>query len=226
VLGVLRKPRAHRQHVRSESKQLASGIPYEREHLLKFGDLGEDVHLVEHDHDLLAPVADRCEKEPLRFGERTVGRGDEENEVRSGDKVRREPLMLSQDRVRPWRVDNVYLLQQLHRCRHHAETVGADSACHAVAVLQHLNLVGRRCHTFLQQGLSDESVDESAFSRVELADDDEDEQLVKLAHRRGQGGLVTARRAELGQRVAEAREQLACVCEMSFGLSIQHAQHA
>ena len=74
--------------------------------------------------------------------------------------------------------------------------------------------------------LSEEGVDEGAFSGVELADDHQEEQLVELAHRRGQRGLVVASGAELGQRVAQGREQLARVGKLSFGPGIENAQHA
>jgi hypothetical protein len=57
-------------------------------------------------------------------------------------------------------------------------------------------------------------------------DDYKDEELVELAHRRRECGLVTAWRAELGQRVTEAFEQLPGFREMSFGFSLQHAPHA
>ena len=106
------------------------------------------------------------------------------------------------------------------------QTVWTGPAGHGVAVLQHLDLRGGRRHPFLQQHLSEESVDEGALARVELADDHQEEQLVELAHRRGQRGLVVVGRAELGQRVAQGREQLACVCKLSFGPGIENAQHA
>ena len=37
LLGLLRKARAHRQHVGIESEQVPSGIPHEREHFLELG---------------------------------------------------------------------------------------------------------------------------------------------------------------------------------------------
>ena len=70
-----------------------------------------------------------------------------------------------------------------------------------------------------------ERVDERALSGVELADDHQQEELVELAHRRGQRGLVVAGGAEPGQRVAQGGEQLACLRQLSFGPGVENAQH-
>jgi hypothetical protein len=72
------------------------------------------------------------------------------------------------------------------------ETVWTGPSSHSVAVFQHLDLRGCRRHPLRQQSLAEQGVNESAFSRIELAADDQEEELIELADRRGQRGLVGA----------------------------------
>ena len=44
-------------------------------------------------------------------------------------------------------------------------------------------------------------------------------------YRRGQRGLIVGGGAEPGQRVAQGREQVACVYKLSFGSRVENAQH-
>jgi len=67
---------------------------------------------------------------------------------------------------------------------------------HRVAVLEDVNLRGRRRHAFRHDLLAGERVDERALARVEFAHDDEQEELVELVDRCREGVLILARGAE------------------------------
>ena len=79
-------------------------LAHEAEHLLPVLRAGQDVDLVHHEHDLLAPLADLLEEAALALGERPVGAGDEEHEVGAGDEVAGELLVPPDDRVGARRV--------------------------------------------------------------------------------------------------------------------------
>ena len=186
----------------------------------------EEVHLVDDDHDLLAPVADGGEEESLRFRERTVGRGDEDDQVRPWNELGGEPLVLADDRVGPRGINDVDVAEQFDRRRHHLETVWSRAAGYGVGVLQPVDLRGCRRDPLRHESLSQQRVDEGAFSRVELANDHHEEQRVELPHGRGQRGLVVGGRPEPRQRVTQGGEQLASVRELIFGRRIEYARHA
>ena len=137
LLGLLRQPRAHRQHVGVESEQVPGAAFLTNVSTSSSSDgRAEDVHLVDDDDDLLAPVADGGEEEPLRLGERPIGRGDEEDQVRAGHELGGEPLVLADDRVGAGRVDDVDVAQQLdRRASPRCETVWTGPTGHGVAVL-------------------------------------------------------------------------------------------
>src|SRR5262249_37611973 len=81
VLRALRQPGAHAERDGCAAQQIAGGVAYEAEHLVDLRWRGEDVDLVDHDDDLLAPVTDRLQERTFRFGERAVGRRHEEHQV-------------------------------------------------------------------------------------------------------------------------------------------------
>ena len=71
----------------------------------------EDVDLVDDDDDLLAPAADLLEERALGFGERAVGGGHEQHEVRARDELRGDRFVLADDGVGAGRVDDVDVAQ-------------------------------------------------------------------------------------------------------------------
>jgi hypothetical protein len=89
-----------------------------------------------------------------------------------------------------------------------------------------LNLSGGRRNPFLEDGLAHQCVDEGALAGVELADDDHEEELVELADRCGERGLIIRGGAKLGERVAQRREQVARLSQLSFGVIVEHTEHA
>ena len=72
-----------------------------------------------------------------------------------------------------------------------------------VAVLQHVDLRGGRRHALPATLLPDERVDEGALAGVELADDDQQEELVELLDRSLERGLMLGRGVEPHQRGAQ-----------------------
>ena len=81
------------------------------------------------------------------------------------------------------------------------EQVGlADGLLGKVAVLEHGNDGGRRRHALLHQRLADQRVDERALAGVELADHDEQEQLVELGDGLIEGLLLIVGGVDARQR--------------------------
>ena len=118
--------------------------------------------------------------------------------------------------------------------RSRSNSTGAVTTCRPSGPISRVN-VSPYCNTWIcavvgvtpsaSRAWADEGVDEGAFAGVELADDHQEEQGVELLYRRGQRGLVVGGGAEPGQRVAQGREQVACVCKLSFGTGVENAQH-
>ena len=94
-----------------------------------------------------------------------------------------------------------------------------------VAVLQHVNPRGGRRDAFVKDGLAGKRVDERALAGVELADHDEQEELVELPDRRGQRRLVLRAGAESRQRVAELAKQLPSIVQLSLELGGEYTLH-
>ena len=67
----------------------------------------------------------------------------------------------------------------------------------------------RRGDAFLEDALADERVDERALAGVELADDDEEEELVELDEGGPERGRVVWRRGDCRELGSEIGEQVA-----------------
>ena len=74
-------------------------------------------------------------------------------------------------------------------------------------VLQQVHLRRGRRDAFLQHAAAEQRIDERALAGVELADDDDQEQLVELLHRSAEGVEVVGRRLEAHQHVAQLRQR-------------------
>ncbi len=181
-------------------------------------DLGrpQDVDLVDDQDDLLAPVANLLQEAALALGEGAVGRGDEEDEVAAGDELSRQRLVLAHDGVRAGRVHDGDLAKQLHRRGLHPHAILARPALGRLAVAQQVDLVGRRRHALRLERLAEQGVDESRLAGVELAGDDQQEQLVQLANRIDQSGAAGRVGGAVGQRVAQAAEGVAGLLQQRF----------
>ena len=95
-----------------------------------------------------------------------------------------------------------------------------------VAVLEHVDLRGRRRDAFLRDRAADERVDERALAGVEFADDDEQEELVELLDRAVERLLVFGRSIETRERRAEPREHASLLADqLILGAGQNPGQH-
>ena len=81
------------------------------------------------------------------------------------------------------------------------------------SVHQHVHARGGRRGALLQHPLADQRVDEGALAGIELADHDQQEQLVEAADRLGQRVLIGGLGPGARQRALQAAEALALVGE-------------
>jgi hypothetical protein len=84
-------------------------------HLLELLLALEQVGLVEHDDDLLAPVADALQEDALAFGEGPVSGGDEQDQVGARHKLGGDGFVLADNGVGARGVHDADLDQQLGR---------------------------------------------------------------------------------------------------------------
>ena len=217
VAGCLRLPRLARrdsEHLGAQAEQLAQLVAHELDHLLDVGRILQDVDLVDRDHHLLAPVADRLEELPLALRERPIGGGHEEHELRARHEVARQGLVTLDDGVRAGRVDDVHLAQELERQRDLLEVAAGGRALALGAVLDELDPRGGGGGPLLEHLLAEQGVDHRALARVELADHHQQEQLVELADGARERLLVLL-------RGPDAHEQHPQLCELSVQLPEQ-----
>ena len=188
-------------------------LAHEAEDLLPVFRAGEDVDLVHHEHDLLAPLADLLQEAALALGEWPVGGGDEEDEVGAGDEVAGELLVPPDDRVGPGRVHDVDLAQQLGRMGA-LQQVGLEELLGDLGpVAEEVDPVGGGGDPFREHALAEQGVDEARFAGVELAGHDQEEEtgelLARLAEAAEVVGLRRRRRSgrapRRGARAAPAR---------------------
>ena len=86
------------------------------------------VDLVEHEDELLPPLADVLEELPLRLRQRPVDRRHEQDQVRARDEVLGDLLMPLHDGVRARRVDQRDVAQELDRIELLDDVVGESAA--------------------------------------------------------------------------------------------------
>ncbi len=168
--------------------------------------LFEQVGLVEHDHNLFAPLLDRRQEGALALGEGPLGRGDEQHQVGAGDEVARQLLVAANDRVGAGRIDDRQLAQH----------IGGETACEQkplqrllgrhVAVTQQGDPVGRRRDALGQHLLAQQRVDEAGLPGVELARDHQQEQLVEVRDRLIERTHIAGR--DIGAEEFQRRAQL------------------
>src|SRR6185503_481084 len=89
----------------------------------------------------------------------------------------------------------------------------ADLPRHGVAVLQHVDLGGRRRHPLGDDPAAEQRVDERALAGIELPDHDEQEQLVELLDRPIERLLMFGSRVEAAEGDAQPREDAALLLE-------------
>ncbi len=129
-------------------------------------------------------------KEPLALGERPVGRGHEENQIRAWNEVAGERLVLPGDGVRSRRIDDLDVLENRDGSRNDLQGVAPPLARLALAVPDEGDALGGGCDAFLEYGFPEQGIDERALSGVELSRHDEEEELVELTDRGVERGGV------------------------------------
>src|SRR5918995_1923746 len=81
--------------------------------LLDLRSVGQEVGLVDNEQYLLAPVTDELEVPALALGEGPLGGGDEQHQITPRHETPGEFLVVADDRVGPWRIDDGQLTQEL-----------------------------------------------------------------------------------------------------------------
>ncbi len=113
----------------------------------------------------------------------TIGGGDEEHEIGARHELLGERLVLTDDRVRAWRVDHGDVVEKLGRVGPFDHTGGQHRFGHAVAVTQQIDDRRGRGHPFRHDGATGQRVDECRFAGIELADDHEQKERSELPGR-------------------------------------------
>ena len=214
LLRAQRQPRADREDLGTEAEQRARVVGARTRGLLDLPLPVEDVDLVDDDDDLLAPAAHLLEKRALGFGERAVGGGHEQHQIRSRHELGGDRLVLADDRVGARRIDDVNLAEDfgagaVMTCRLASRTCRSSVSPYWSTLICAVVGVTPSCGDLA----ADERVDEGALAGVELADDDEQEQLVELLDRAVERLLVLGRGIEARQRGAQSREDAALLAD-------------
>ena len=101
---------------------------------------------------------------PLAFRERSIRRGDEQDQVGFGNEVLGEGLVLPVEGVSAGGIDELNLAQKGERLGHHFDAVPVNGSRSLLAVDNSMNLPGRRRHTFFQRRAAEKGVEESALA--------------------------------------------------------------
>ena len=197
--GFEREAGANGEGGRGDAEQIVRVMLHKVEHLLLLGLGGQELDLVDHDHDLLAPVADLLQEGAFRFAEGSVGAGDEEDEVAAGHEVFGQLLVLADDRVGARRIDEVDLLEPGHGQAAHGHAAVGAWVRDRVAVSDQDQFAGGGHDAFGQIVAAEQGVDDGAFAGVELSDDDDEEELLQLGE-----GVADQRQVGVGR--IETRE--------------------
>ena len=219
-----RELRAHREDRRGQPEQRARVLPHEGDDRLQLRLAIQDVHLVDDDDDLLAPVADALEKRALALGERAVGRRDEQDEVRPGHELARERLVLAHDRVGPGRVHDVEVAEELDGRRHLGEAGLREAGPGDLRVVaDDGDARGGGGDALGEDVEADQHVEDGALAGVELAHHDEQEELVEVGDGAVERRLVGGARAVALLGVAQIEEKGALVGEQGLGGVVEEA---
>ena len=172
-------PRRDGENRRGESEFCVRGLP---QMLLDHFDLARlaQVGLLEHkDHVFEPALVDELEQLPGGSAPRIHDRKNEEHQIRARDEVLRDLLVVGHHRVRPRRVDDVEVLEEIDRLVAFRHLRGNVDGLAPRAVLEDVNAVSCGQHIDPAKLLAEKRVQERRLSRFHLAHDDEEE---RLAH--------------------------------------------
>ena len=150
VLGAAGQPRADGEDWRRRPEDAPGRVADKRQHLVELRRAFEDVDLVDDDHDLLAPGANRFDEGAFGLGERPVSRGDEQDEIGPRHELGRQALVLADDGVRARRVDDVEVLEEVDGRGDRADARAQDVGRGRGAVADEVNVRRRRRDAFVE----------------------------------------------------------------------------
>ena len=187
----------------------------------------QNVALVDHDDDLLAPHSNLLHEEALGLGKWPIGRRHEKDEIAARDELRGHRFVLPDDGIGAGRIDDADLAEEFHGSLD-GQLIGlTDRLLGRVSVLQQGDNRRRRRHTFCQQRLADKRVDERTLAGVELANDDEKKKLVELGDGLCERFLLLDARIDAGQRRSKPHQEDALFAQQRLLRRRQYAcQHA
>src|SRR5690606_31824028 len=107
------------------------------------------------------------EKGTLGLGERAVGGGDKQHQVRPRYELAREPLVLAMNRIGAGCVDDVEVAQNLDRGGDDPCTGRVEFRTRDLSIPYQLDARRRRRHALLEHALSEQGVDEGTLAGVE-----------------------------------------------------------
>ncbi len=167
----------------------------------------QQVDLVHDQDDLFPPLADLRHELPFALGERAVGRGDEQHQVRAGDKALGQRLMLTDDRVGAGGVDDGDLVQKLGGVGALDDPIRQHRLCKSLPVAQEVDDRGGWSDALGHHLSPGKRIDERGLAGVELADDDEQEEFGELLRGLTDGVTVLRGGRVLVERAGQALEQ-------------------
>lgn len=112
--------------------------------------------------------------------------------------------MLPQDGVRPGRVDDAHFPQEIGRSAQQAHILLDELGGARRPVRQDVDPIGRRRRPLRQERLAEQRVDQRRLAAVELADDDQQEELVELLQGPAQVFDIGRRRFPARQHIESA----------------------
>ena len=163
------------------------------------------IHAIHDEHDLLSPLANVREEVELARGQRLEQARDEQHQIRARHELARERLFHPLDRVRPRRIHDVEIAQDIERVVVQVRVLPDRLRRPRLAVAQDRDRARRRQVAHREHLVAEQRIDERALPAVVLADDDEEKELVHLADERGEPLDVRARAVGAREHVAHAQ---------------------
>src|SRR5215207_9433013 len=154
------------------------------------------------------PQSRMSSRPPLALGQGPLGGGDEQYQVAPRHEAPAQLLVVADDGVRPRRVHDGDLPQKLVRMPLLKNTVTPIPLNRLVAVAQNDDAICRRRYALLGDLRAEQRVYEGGLPRVELANDDEQEELLEICVRPSDELCVLRRRPEVLQESYEPLQEI------------------
>ena len=135
--------------------------------------------------------------------------------------------MLAEDCIGTRRVDDVDFAERIHGGLDDVHVPARGDVSEGLAPREHLDSSGRGRGALFDQFLACQRVDEGALAGVELADDDDEKELVEAARRFRQGVLPSCLDVEPGEKPLQPGHRIAHFPQQGLMIRRQYAgQHA